>query len=69
MVRELRDNGSTVLISTHMLEMVKELWDVTFVMDKGNILGTYTREEVGDEDLEELFFQVTGSGKEEDRVE
>ena len=68
-VRELRDNGSTVLISTHMLEMVKELWDVTFVMDKGNILGTYTREEVGDEDLEELFFQVTGSGKEEDRVE
>ena len=68
-VRELRDNGSSVLISTHMLEMVKELWDVTFVMDKGNILGTYTREEVGDEDLEELFFQVTGSGKEEDRVE
>ena len=68
-VRELRDSGSTVLISTHMLEMVKELWDVTFVMDKGHILGTYTREEVGDEDLEELFFQVTGSKKEEDKVE
>lgn len=63
-VLELRDQGVTVLISTHMLEMVKELWDVTFVMDKGRILGTYTREALGDEDLEELFFSVTGqSGK------
>ncbi len=56
----LRDAGCTVLISTHMLEMVKELWDVTFVMDKGHILGTYTRKDLADEDLEELFFQVTG---------
>ena len=63
-ILELRDRGCTVLISTHMLEMVKELWDVTFVMDKGHILGTYTREDLGNEDLEELFFSVTGqSGK------
>lgn len=48
-----------MLISTHMLEMVKELWDVTFVMNKGRILGSYTREDVGNEDLEELFFSVT----------
>lgn len=59
-ILELRGQGCTVLISTHMLEMVKELWDVTFVMNKGKILGTYARESVGDEDLEELFFQVTG---------
>ncbi len=63
-ILRLRDEGCTVLISTHMLEMVKELWDVTFVMDKGRILGTYPRESVADEDLEELFFKVTGcSGK------
>ena len=59
-IMRLRDEGCTVLISTHMLEMVKELWDVTFVMDKGRILGTYPRESVADEDLEELFFKVTG---------
>ncbi len=59
-ILELKAAGCTVLISTHMLEMVKELWDVTFVMDKGHILGTYTRESVADEDLEELFFKVTG---------
>lgn len=65
-ILRLRDEGCTILISTHMLEMVKELWDVTFVMDKGRILGTYPRESVADEDLEELFFKVTGeSGKDE----
>ena len=63
-ILRLREGGCTVLISTHMLEMVKDLWDVTFVMDKGRILGTYPRESVADEDLEELFFKVTGgSGK------
>ena len=45
---------------------MKELWDVTFVMDKGHILGTYAREELANEDLEELFFKVTGGQKTED---
>lgn len=58
-VLELKKDNVTVLISTHMLEMVKELWDVTFVMNKGHILGTYDRQTVGNEDLEELFFSVT----------
>ena len=61
-ILELKAEGCTVLISTHMLEMVKELWDVTFVMDKGHIVGTYARETVADEDLETLYFSVTGQG-------
>lgn len=64
-IQRLRDEGCTILISTHMLEMVKELWDVTFVMNKGHILGTYTREELANEDLEELFFKVTGENAEQ----
>lgn len=62
-ILELKDQGATVLISTHMLEMVKELWDVTFVMEKGHIIGTYSKEMVGAENLEELFFQVTEGGQ------
>ena len=58
-VAELREKGCTILISTHMLEMVRELWDVTFVMDKGHILGCYNREKQENEDLEALFFSVT----------
>ena len=44
-VLELRDQGVTVLISTHMLEMVEELWDIMFVMEKGHIIGSYTKED------------------------
>ena len=62
-VLELKERGTTVLISTHMLEMVKELWDVTFVMEKGHIIGTYSKEMVGAENLEDLFFQVTEGGQ------
>lgn len=59
-ILELKEDGVTVLISTHMLEMVKELWDVMFVMNKGKILATYTKEQAKHQDIEELFFQVTG---------
>ena len=58
-VLELRDQGVTVLISTHMLEMVNELWDVVFIVDKGHILATYTREQAGDQDLDAIFFGAT----------
>lgn len=57
---ELKEKGITVLVSTHMLEMVKELWDVMFVMEKGKIIAAYDKEEVGEKDIETLFFQVTG---------
>ncbi len=58
-VLELRDQGVTVLLSTHMLEMVNELWDVVFIMDQGHILATYTRQEAGDQDLDAIFFGTT----------
>lgn len=66
---ELKQEGVTVLISTHMLEMVKELWDVMFVMDKGHIIASYRRSEVKEDDLEELFFHVTDNEKEKENKE
>lgn len=64
-VLELKERGVTVLISTHMLEMVKELWDVMFIMEQGKIVGTFTREQAEDTDIEELFFRITGGGESE----
>lgn len=63
-VLELRDQGVTVLLSTHMLEMVNELWDVVFIMKQGHIVATYTREEAGDQDLDAIFFGTTEGGRE-----
>lgn len=58
-VLELREQGATVLISTHMLEMVENLWDVMFIMEKGKITGSCTKEDAKGRDLDELFFSVT----------
>lgn len=63
-VLELKKQGTTVLISTHMLEMVEDLWDIMFVMEKGHIKGCYTKEDAKGRDLDELFFAVTGGDKE-----
>lgn len=62
-VLELKAQGVTVLISTHMLEMVKDLWDVMFIMEHGKFVGTFTREQAQDADIEELFFKITGGGE------
>lgn len=59
-VLELRQKGTTVLISTHMLDMVKDLWDVVFVMEKGHIIGSYTKEQAQDMDIDDIFFGLTG---------
>lgn len=59
-VQELKEIGTTILLSTHMLEMVKDMWDIVIVMDKGKHIAMYNREEVGNEDIESLFFHVTG---------
>ena len=60
MVLEQKEKGVTVLISTHMLEMVEELWDVMFVMEKSHIIGSYRKADVGEKDLDDLFFEMTG---------
>lgn len=62
-VQELREQGVTVLISTHMLEMVEDLWDIMFVMDQSHIIGSYRKEDVGEKDLDDLFFEMTGGEK------
>ena len=58
-VLELKEKGCTILISTHMLEMVKDLWDMMFVMEQGKIIATFNKKEIADKDIEELFFEVT----------
>lgn len=66
---ELKEQGTTVLISTHMLEMVQEFWDDVFVMEKGHIIAVYRREEVRDQNLDDLFFSVTDQGEKGEKDE
>ena len=58
---EMRNEGKTVLVSTHMIDSVDMLWDRTIIMQDGQIRANLTREELERDGrtLEQLFFDVT----------
>jgi ABC-2 type transport system ATP-binding protein len=58
---ELREAGCALLISTHMMDSIEEVWDRVLIMNKGEIILSRTREELehNGEDLESVFFQMT----------
>ena len=71
MIIELKNSGTAILISTHMLDSVSEFWDSTNIMKDGKIMASRTREGMSGskENLEELFFEITeGAPNSEDEV-
>lgn len=65
MILELRQSGCSILVSTHMLDSVEDLWDKALIMVKGRIAAERTRTEIeaNGEDLEQLFFSITEGGE------
>lgn len=61
---EEREGGAAVLISTHLLESVEDLWDDALILVHGKIAAQREREKMGaQESLSELFFSITeGTG-------
>jgi ABC-2 type transport system ATP-binding protein len=66
MVNELRQGGCSVLLSTHMLGSVQEIWDKALIMMNGRIAAVRTRAEIesSGENLEQLFFSITEGDRE-----
>lgn len=60
-INELREQGCTVLVSTHMIDSVDMLWDRALIMQSGRITANVTRRELEErgESLEALFFDIT----------
>lgn len=58
---ELKEQGCSLLISTHMIDSVENNWDVAHIMVEGKFAATRTRlEEMAQEkSLEELYFSIT----------
>ncbi len=66
MILEMKAQGASILISTHMLESVEELWDKVLIMMNGRVAAMRTKEEIAlsGENLQDLFFAITeGNGK------
>ncbi len=60
-IDDLRKEGCTVLVSTHMIDSVDMLWDRALIMKDGRISANITREELlsSGESLEDIFFKIT----------
>ena len=69
--REKREEGCSLLISTHLLDSVDTLWDQTVIMQSGRVRACVRREDLASqgETLEELFFSITEGEKDARREE
>lgn len=61
MIEQMRSQGKTLLVSTHIIDSVDMLWDRTIIMQGGVVKANITREELEKDGrtLEQLYFDVT----------
>ena len=60
----LKEEGVSILMSTHIIDMVDDVWDHAIIMKKGCVLADVERDELNDKSLKELFFELNGEDKE-----
>lgn len=67
---ELRDDGCTVLVSTHMIDSVDMLWDQTVIMKNGKVAASVNKKDLenSNETLEDIFFKITEASEETQEV-
>jgi ABC-type multidrug transport system ATPase subunit len=58
---ELKKQGVSIVLSTHLLDSVEELWDRIIIMKNGEFVLSKARDEFDkqSESLEDIFFKVT----------
>ncbi len=68
LIEQMRADGKTLLVSTHIIDSVDMLWDRALIMQSGQIKANITRAELEatGKTLEELFFEVTEGVNQED---
>ena len=61
MMAQMREEGCTLLVSTHIIDSVDMLWDRTIIMQGGTVRANVLRSQLEAENktLEDLFFEVT----------
>jgi sodium transport system ATP-binding protein len=64
LIRELRDEGKCVLLSSHVMQEVSALCDVIVIVAGGRVVARGTPDELraqtGEQDLEDVFVTLTG---------
>lgn len=57
--KELKQDGASILISTHMIDSVEDYWDKAYIMKDGSICAEMSGSENNSKSLEKLFFEIT----------
>lgn len=59
---ELREEGKSIIISTHIIDSITDIWDKALIMKDGGIIYERNKEELieKNESLEDIFFKATG---------
>ncbi|MBR3840061.1 MAG: ABC transporter ATP-binding protein [Erysipelotrichales bacterium] len=61
LLKDLKESGISILISTHIIDVINDLWDDAYIMNKGKIVRVVRREELKeDESLKDIFFECVG---------
>jgi ABC-2 type transport system ATP-binding protein len=58
-LEELKADGKSVLVSTHIIDTIDNVWDRAYIMNKGKIISETTKEQLGDRELKKMFFELT----------
>jgi ABC-2 type transport system ATP-binding protein len=72
LLRGVAANGTSVFMSTHILEIAERMCDRVFIINQGTIIAGGTLEELrvgGDASLEDIFLTLTGGDAEAEVVE
>lgn len=57
--QKLKQDGISILISTHIIDVIDEIWDNAYIMNKGKIVAHVHKAELQDQSLKEIFFAHT----------
>lgn len=59
LLQRLKEKGVAVLISTHIIDIIDEVYDEAYIMNKGKIEAHLVKDELGEETLKDAFFKIT----------
>jgi len=61
MARAAAEAGSAILLSTHTLPVARRSCDRLGIIHEGELVETFRTDEIGQEDLQDVFFRITGT--------
>jgi ABC-type multidrug transport system, ATPase component len=61
LLKDLRDSGVSVFISTHIIDVIDGIWDKAYIMNHGKIISEIRKDELKKKTLKEIFFEQVGA--------